>query len=207
MEDLTDQQLEELKQKADSAEKFKGESEAKAKEYETAKVEWEKKEKEYQESVNPNWQKARKTIDTLKEVAKSKGVEVDEDGNIKNAPQNVDIEKVREEARNTARQELLGGRLNEILDEYDDASKPVVKKFYDKLVFGENVNLQNIRGYVQQAENAAKTQANVKKTDAFVQFSGGRGPRQPEEGKIDDATAKEVGSRMGLRFASADDKK
>ena len=199
--EVTQEQLDALESKVVELEKVKDESTAKATEFEVAKTDWEKKEKEYQEQANPNWQKARQEIDRLKAVAKEKGVEFNEDGSVKSNPQQIDLEQIRQEAANAARGELLGGRLTELLSEYEPESAKVVEHYYKKLTNGESVNLQNIKSYVQQAENAARGNPDSKIT-RVAGYSGGFGPRTPEVGKLDDKQANELGAKLGLPFAS-----
>lgn len=201
MSELTDEQIQELQQKTEELEKFKTEQEGKLKEFEDAKVEWEKKEKEFQEQSNPNWQKARKTMDAMKAALKEKGVETDTDGNVVSNPQKVDVEAIRKEAVQAARGELIGGRLNELLGEYDAESSKVVKHFYDKLVYGEDVNLQNIGKFVKQAHLAAEAETGKKIANKAIHFSGGQGPRMADENTIDETRRQELGQLLGLSFA------
>ena len=169
---------------------------------------WTKERVQLEEAVNPNWQKARKTMDAMRVALEEKGVKIDNDGNVVSNPQNIDIEKVKQEARDAARGELLGGRLEEILATYDVESGKLVKYNYNKLIAGETVTLQNIQGFINQAEQAARAASGSEiKKKAFT-FTGGTGPRSNEEtqGKLDDATAQQLGSRMGLGFARAEKK-
>ena len=117
MSELTPEQIQELQTKVEVLEKEKNESATKLAEYETAKADLEAKNKELEGQVNPNWQKARQTIEALKEVAKSKGVELNDDGTVKSNPGNIDISAIEEKAREAARGELLGNRLQEELEQ------------------------------------------------------------------------------------------
>ena len=127
--EITQEQLDALEAKAVALEKEKSESAIKLAEHETAKVEWEKKEKEYQESANPNWAKARKSMDSMKAALEGKGVKIDEDGNVVSNPQNIDVEKIRQDAVEAARGEIIGNRLEELLEQYDSESAKVVKHY------------------------------------------------------------------------------
>ena len=156
MGELSPEQIQELQTKVEVLEKEKNESATKLAEYETAKADLEAKNKELEGQVNPNWQKARQTIEALKEVAKSKGVELNDDGTVKSNPGNIDISAIEEKAREAARGELLGNRLQEELEQYDSESAKVVKYYYNKLTQGEAVTVQNLSKFVKQAENAAR---------------------------------------------------
>lgn len=172
---------------------------------------WQKEKADLEGQQNPNWQKARQTIDALKEVAKSKGVSVDDEGRVISNPQNINIEEIRREAASAAKAEILGGHLQNVLSQYDEESGKLVKHYFDKITAGETVTLQNIDRYVTQAESAASADPDkniTKIRDAFG-FSGGQGPRSREEkqGALDDATAKDLGEKMGLGFATNQSKK
>lgn len=201
---ITQEQLDALEAGVAQLEKFKNDSEPQLAEYATKKAEWEQKEKEFkdlQEQQNPNWQKARKSMDAMRNALKEKGLDVDEDGNVKSSAQNIDIEKVRQEAIQAAKNEMLGGRLEELLGEYEPKAAEIVRHYYNKLTAGETVTLQNLRTFIVQAENVARSNPENTISKAAT-FSGGQGPRQAVEGVLDDASAKELASKMGLSFAN-----
>lgn len=204
--EVTQEQLDALETKVEVLERGKDESVTKMAEYETAKADLEAKNKELESQINPNWQKARQTIDALKEIAKSKGVELNEDGTVKSNPQNVDVSKLLADAAlagaQAAKNEILGGRVEELLSGYDIESSKLVRHFYDKLTVGETVTLQNVNKFMNQAVEATRVELGGKINKATT-FSGGQGPRLPNENKpLDDQTANDLGSKMGLSFAT-----
>lgn len=192
-----EKELEELRPLKDTSAKLQ-------EEFKQKEESWLKEKADLEQAANPNWQKARKTMEAMRSALDAKGVKVDEDGNVLSNPNNVDIAEIEKKAREAARDEILGGKLEEILSEYDTDSAKLVKHFYNKLVVGEDVNLQNIDNFVRQAHLAAEgsTGNAIKKTTKAVQFSGGQGPRQPEEGALDEKTKEGLGQLMGLTFSS-----
>ncbi len=96
--EVTQEQLDALESKAQKAE----EMETKLKDM-VPKEEVERavkaKEDELTPQINPNWQKARATIEQLKDIARSKGVELNDDGTVKSNPNNVDISAIEDKAR------------------------------------------------------------------------------------------------------------
>lgn len=203
MEELTDEQLAELQEKAkkvDELEKFKTESEVKLKEYEEAKVELEN----YKTNIKPNWDKTHKLIENLKKVASDKGVQVDDQGNIVNPT--LDVNKIREEAQQAARQELVGNRLGELLGQYTETDAKIVKHHFDKLTAGESVSVNNLEKYLKMAHGAAEadTGNSIKRT--AVTFSGGRGPREVNENEANQENVNALGDLMGLQFRKSDKK-
>ena len=180
-------------------EKEKGESASKLAEYETAKTDLENKVKDLEGQINPNWQKARQTIDSLKAIAKDKGVELNEDGTVRSNPGNVDIDAITQQAREAARGELLGNRLEELLEQYDPESAKVVKHYYQKLTQGEGLTLQNIGKFVGQAERAAELDSD-KPIKRATTFSGGRGPKYNEPGSVDESRVEGLAKGLGIKI-------
>ena len=160
---------------------------------------WSKEKVQLEEAANPNWAKARATIDQLKEVAKSKGVELNDDGTVKSNPNNVDINAITQQAREAARGELLGNRLEELLEQYDPESAKVVKHYYQKLTQGEGLTLQNIGKFVGQAERAAELDSD-KPIKRATTFSGGRGPRYNEPGSVDSSRVEGLASVLKINI-------
>ena len=198
MSDLTDEQIEELRAKAGKADEL----ETKLKDM-VPREEVEKavkaKEDELNPQINPNWSAARKTIDALKEVAKSKGVELNDDGTVKSNPGNVDVNAITQQAREAARGELLGNRLEELLEQYDTESAKVVKHYYQKLTQGEGLTLQNISKFVSQAERAAELDSD-KPIKRVTTFSGGRGPKYNEPGSVDGSRVEGLAASLKINI-------
>ena len=175
-------------------------------EFKQKEEDWQKEKAELERQLNPNWQKARKSIETMRAALESKGVKVDEDGNIIGNPLNVDVEKITKEAAEkgaqAARQELIGNRLGDLLSQYDDASKGVVKHFFDKITAGENVSLTNIEKYVKAAHRAAEVETGNEIKRNVVNFSGGQGPREVNESEANQENVNALGDLMQLQFRS-----
>src|SRR3990167_7183399 len=173
MAELTEEQIQELQtkaSKADELEKQLGDMVPKTEVEKAVKA----KEEELASQIDPNWQKTRKKMEGMRTALESKGVKVDEEGNVVGNPNNIDINQVRQEAASAARNELNGGELEKILSEYDVESAKLVRHFYGKLTNGEAVNLQNIRGFINQAENAARgTGSQFNKVRNVVNYGGG----------------------------------
>ena len=201
-------ELEESKTKVDELEKEKG---TKSEEYETAKTEWQKKEEDLESQINPNWKKTRETMDTLRKAAEAKGIKFDTDGNIVENPQNVNVEellqKAEEKGKSAARGELLGGKFEEMLEEYDEESGKLIKHAYDKLATDENITLKSLPKLFSQAVKVAELEvgADIKKTDAAIQHGGTGMPRETTEGKLEEAQADELAEKMSIKIK--DDKK
>jgi len=166
-----------------------------------------------QKDQNPNWPKTRAIIDNLRKVAKEKGVEVDDDGNVKSNPNNVNmddlVKRAEEAGRSSARNELLGTHLQARLSGYDKESATLVKHFYERITNGETVTIDNMDKFVQMAHSAAEVESGsvIKNTSRANNFSGGQGPRQTGDVKgLDNASAKNLAGLMGIKINSEDQK-
>ncbi len=108
--------------------------------------------KQLDEEGNPNWREARAKMDKLQNFIKEKGFEVDKDGNINDLKEKIDPEKIKEEVRNELKAESFKEAKEELLDEYSDDTKPLIEKYVDKLLKGEEQNLKNLRKAIIEAE-------------------------------------------------------
>lgn len=202
IDELTQPQLDELEGKVTELEKFKNESAPQLEEYKKAKESLDALKKENEDlkgQANPNWKAARDRMEKLEALLKGKGVEVDETGNPKGGSgQGLSVEDVRKESVEATRKELLGSRLEELLDDYDTDSKEVVRHYFTKLTAGEQVDMKNIKKFVLQAENAANAGEKKVKRD----FSG-QGPRAVDsQEKLSEESMKGLGTKMGLPFVN-----
>src|SRR3990167_6252157 len=186
-----EKELEELRPLKDSSAKLQEEFKAK-------EEAWSNEKKQLEESANPNWQKARQRISSLETALKDKGVELNEDGTVKNNPQGVDIEEVRREARESARSELTGNKLANLLSQYDEESAKIVKHFFNKVSTGESVTLDNIDNFFRQAESAANYENKIQRKG--VRFSGGQGPSMREPGQVDQGRVSELAKRLNIKL-------
>ena len=192
-----EKELNELRTLKDSSAKLQEEFKAK-------EEAWLKEKNDLSEAANPNWPKARKQIEGMRAALESKGVKVDEEGNVVSNPQNVDVDKITRDATEAgtkaAMTALYGNELGKHLEQYDSESAKVIKVYYDKLTAGENVTLQNMAGFVRQAEQAASGNPDQPIKRA-INYGGGRGPRISEPGQVDKTKVKGLASVMGLPIA------
>lgn len=196
---MDEQEIEALKARADELEQFKNESAPKLQEFVEAKEQWMQKEKEYQEQINPNWKATRERMAVLEKLAKDRGVEFEKDGTPKSEDKYSKEEVIRS-AQEATRKEFLNNKLDELLEPYTAEEAKVVRKQFEKLTAGEEVNMQNIRSFVQSAEGASGFQGESR--ISRVSSVSGQGPRYQDKAddKLDDATAKSVASLMGLKL-------
>lgn len=108
--------------------------------------------KQLDEEGNPNWREARAKMSALQNFIKEKGFEVDKEGNIKDAEEKIDPDKIKEEVRNELKAESFKEAKDELLDEFSSDTKPLIEKYVNKLLQGEEQNLKNLRKAIAEAE-------------------------------------------------------
>ena len=89
--------------------------------------------KELKESANPNWQKARGVIKTLKEIAREKGVEVDDDGNVIKKQESLTAEEVRKLAADTYAAGSIDAKKKDVLSKFNEDEAKSIGDLFDKL--------------------------------------------------------------------------
>lgn len=127
--------------------------------------------------VQKNWNNLRQTNDKLKEALKAQGKEVKEDGTIVEAQKTFDPQELLNKAS-----EVATARANEIatenykrtlLSKYSDDEKKVIDHYYNKLMTGEQVTVENIDKFIGEASRLANPDQN----NSSVQSFGGQPPR------------------------------
>lgn len=159
----------------------------------------EKEKVDLEQQVNPNWKKARTTIDTLKNSLKSAGKEVDDDGNLIEKTPNISVEEIDQRAEKKAQEVILNNYKNQVLSKYDTERRKVVELTFNKLAAGEELSTERIDEIVKQAEYAhfppqAPTRRNMPIGNP-VEIT------RAEENRFSETDAgKDLAARMGLSF-------
>lgn len=139
---------------------------------------------------NRNWAKIRATNQKLSDAVKAQGKQVDDDGNISEAPKPITSEEIEAKARSAARSEILGDYKKKALASYDEETRKVVDHYYNKLTAGEDVSLDNVDKFLSEASRLAKPSDTSKPSAQF----GGKPPIFK-------------GGTDGAKFAETDDGK
>jgi hypothetical protein len=110
--------------------------------------------KNIKESANPNWPKARHTIETLTAFIKAsnKDAEIDADGNIKTKAKELTQEDIEAITEKKIAESLAKNTLATRLGAYPEGKREVVKSYFDKLSSGQELNAENIDKYIKEAE-------------------------------------------------------
>jgi hypothetical protein len=182
MEALTAEEVGELQKKAESADSLQSKV-----------AELEEERKRLEEEANPNWKALREKTSKLESLIKEKGFELDANGNIKDANA-IDPNRLKEEVRNELREESFKETKDELLDEYDNETKPLIEKYVNKLMSGEEKNIKNLKNAIKEAERLV----GVGETNKSPSALSGRPPKLNSEGKSfsDTQEGKELAKEM-----------
>lgn len=167
---------EEQKAFSEQAEKFKPLSE----QFETLKTELGLEEgetvadklKELKESANPNWQKTRTLIKTLKNIAHEKGVEVDDDGNVVEKREGLTAEQAQKIADDTFAKRSIDTKKAETLSKFSKEDAESIEAVFNKL--------QTLGGSFEENMSLAVSKIVPEQADKFnraITSSGGGAPR------------------------------
>ena len=139
----------------------------------------EEKIQELKEAENPDWKKMRTTLKTFKGIAKGKGIEFDDEGNIVEKKEGLtkeDVEKITDEKISGAEKKSLKVKA---LIGFDKKDAETIGDVFDKLdklggTFEENMELAIDKVLPGQGANALKIAINA---------PGGGQPRQSKVGE------------------------
>lgn len=115
--------------------------------------------RDLQLSANPNWRAARQAMDRMKEALRGKGLEVDDEGNIKSPQQQISPEDIENRARNAARNEIVNQHKEALLGKYDPETRKVVEDYYGKLIAGQELTIGNVEKVMRDAEKLARPES------------------------------------------------
>lgn len=176
----TPDELAELKQKADAA------------------AELEKKLKEVEETPEKiNWKAVREKEKRMAEALKSRGVELDAEGNPINTEQ-VSADYVNQKAHEIAGSQIVSILVEDALEEYGD-QKSEVQDLFNALTANKQVDRKNYREFLEKAARAAGIQQEPQNIARRFTGISGHPPIQGTDTFDDTAEGKQVGSMLGLK--------
>lgn len=186
-EELTPEQLTELKTKAAKAEeleKINAEKDTKIKKFET-------------DEGLINWRKSRKQIKAMDEALNKKGLKLDEDTDeVKSLEKEFSPEDIDKRAEAAAERVLINKSLAKAQKDLSDTDKEVFKKYYEKASHGEVVTSDNVEEIIDQAWRMSGT--NTKTTGDRAAGARGGAPRteKKEESYADSAEGQAAYDKM-----------
>lgn len=141
----TDEELADLKSKAERVT--------------TLETELERLKKEAENKENPDWRVARRKLEKMEQQLKEQGKGVKEDGSIIDQPPVIDpqeiLKQATEAATKTANDVALTRYKDELLNSFDEETRKVVQHYYNKLSTGEELSFDKIRSLVSEASRLA----------------------------------------------------
>ena len=151
--------------------------------------------KELKESANPNWPAAREKMKKLQTLAKEKGIDFDDNGNVveKNTYNPADIDKKIADQTNAT---IFSAKKEEVLSKYNTEERKVVEHYLNKLMTGEEQTVGNVLRFQQEAEKLAFPDRKVDPVKQAFNTSGGA-PRYGQQAGQVSAGAVEMGRVFG----------
>ncbi len=159
------------------------------------------------EAENPNWKALRQDKEAFDRTRKNlaeQGIKVDDQGNIlKEQEQGMTAEQVVETSRKVALEVSIENELARKLSSYDEDSKAVIRKQYDKLTAGENIDLSNLDNFINSAVGASGL-SNPATPSQIVQGARPSGG-EPKDTPISERSldrGKDIAKSFGYKFNS-----
>ena len=171
---------------------------------------WKKEKEDLEAGVNPNWKEIRRKekekdaeINRLRELEK-KGKTLDDKGEVVDYKQTVtpqDVQKTAEEVALSATQKFyLNQQIKQHLKNLPQDKQEAVKKVFDKLSAGEQLDEDKVDDYMEMARNSVGVQRKSTRTASNFAGAGSafRNEMKDDEDYADKPEGKEFISRMGL---------
>lgn len=112
-----------------------------------------------------------------------------------------DENRIRELTRAEASKMLLDTEIDRSLSEYSDDDKKLVRRYFDKLTSGEELNVETMKVYMEQAARAAFPSTDVR--SKFSHSAGGRPPIVDSDQRksfADTDAGRELAQRLGMKL-------
>lgn len=161
-------------------------------------------EKIQKDPVQANFKKTREIIDRLSSKIKELGHDVDAEGNVIKKDSGIDKEAILSEAENRAKKVLVDNVVVDFLSKYDKDTQDVIRIKYQKLSAGENVTLENVRSFLDEAIRIAvpeKSRINP------AYYTNGAPPSWKKEENFVSETQREMAKDLGIDLAKLENNK
>jgi len=165
----------------------------KNKERKKALKELEAKIKDYEaDDGKRNFRALRKKADALEKALKKLGKTVNDKGEIVDAKEKIDPDKLLEEAKKAARSELIQNKIDTALSKIqDEDQRKVVKHYFEKLSAGEELDLEKVDKYLGQAAKLATPEGDTSNSLKDILNSDGGTSRSGAGGEVNFAETEE----------------
>lgn len=152
--------------------------------------------KNLREAINRKERKIGELEGQLKALNEKQALTKEEEAkkeNIQNTLDDLDIDK---RAENAARRVMLDSEINKILTNYSDEDRAKVKKYFDKLSQGEELNLDTMQVFLHEAERVAFPDRTTTRPTV------GRPPRVDTQAKsfADTEDGQDLAKRLGFNI-------
>jgi hypothetical protein len=145
--------------------------------------------KELKDNANPNFAKYRKKFNALEKIAKEKGVQVDDEGNISTGDKQLTFEEIQKQIDEGVSRALSTKQKDSVLSQYKEEDRKVVEHYLDKLMatggtLEENLAIAEAKAFPGQDISRVKLANNNLNGQApRMTPEGGKKFTDTEEGK------------------------
>lgn len=146
---------------------------------------------ELKENANPNFGKYRKKFNALEKIAKEKGVQIDDEGNIVSGDTKINAEEIKKIVEEQTLETLSSNKRKDVLSQYEEEDKKLVEHYLDKLVVTGGSLEENIK----VAERLAFPDRDISNVKIINNGVSGGAPRRQDPSK-ETFTDTEEGKKM-----------
>ena len=153
----------------------------------------EEKIQELKENANPNFGKYRKKFNALEKIAKEKGVQIDDEGNVVSGDTKINAEEIKKIVKEQTLETLSSNKREDVLSQYEEEDKKLVEHYLNNLIIGGSTD--SLEENIKVAEQLAFPGRDVSSIkNANNNMSGGAPRRQDPNKKT--FTDTEEGKKM-----------
>lgn len=134
---------------------------------------------ELKENANPNFGKYRKKFNALEKIAKEKGVQIDDEGNVVSGDTKINAEEIKKIVKEQTLETLSSNKREDVLSQYEEEDKKLVEHYLDKLVVTGGSLEENIK----VAEKLAFPDRDINDVKRINNSVSGGAPRRQDPNK------------------------
>jgi len=134
---------------------------------------------ELKENANPNFGKYRKKFNALEKIAKEKGVQIDDEGNVVSGDTKINAEEIKKIVEEQTLETLSSNKRKDVLSQYEEEDKKLVEHYLDKLVVTGGSLEENIK----VAERLAFPDRDISNVKLINNGVSGGAPRRQDPNK------------------------
>ncbi len=154
------------------------------------KTDLELQNKELEEAANPNWAVARRKISNLENLAKEKGFQVDDQGNVID-PKQINPDEIKRLAEETVRTNMFENFVEDELEGFGDEEREAARHYFEKLMTGEERSVKKAREVFREVEGFVRPHQKTPRVTV-----SGKPPRLQQSNYAESEEGKNLSKRL-----------